>query len=68
MSTTQQPAQKCILSFRVARSLMERGHVPVGTEQARKSDGYNVFVFAVTPGFMRDFEEIMRNIAVQNGK
>lgn len=61
-------SQKCILSFRVARELMERGHIPVGTEQARKSDGYSVFIFVETPDFTLDFEKIMRNIAVQNGK
>ncbi|MCG7346396.1 hypothetical protein MHZ92_20020 [Sporosarcina sp. ACRSL] len=56
-------AKKCIRSFRVAQFLMERGHVPVGTERSRKSEGFNVFIFNETPALSEDFEEIMRGIA-----
>lgn len=58
--------KKCIRSFRVAQLLMERGHVPVGTERSRRSHGYNVFIFANTAAFDADFEEIMREIAQTN--
>lgn len=55
----KQPAQKCILSVRIARDLMRRGFLPIDVEDGRKVKCGLVFIFRNTPELNAALDEIM---------
>lgn len=65
MTSIRQGAEKCVLSLRVARELIEQGFrvVDIGTSHKRK--GYVVVKFDNTHELNKALDEIRRKIQVE---
>lgn len=51
--------RKIIYSMRVMLALVQRGHVPEATMPNPQNTKYNCWVFAETPEFQKDLDQIL---------
>lgn len=60
MVTNEKPAEKAILSLRVAQSLMERGFNLIRVEQSYKHRGKLAFIFEYCEGIDEELAKFSR--------